>query len=74
MAVGFGANWFPDACVSGSVGFTVGVWVMFGVVVSPVFGASIPGSIETGFEMRGMEATRSAYPSYWPSGVQLFCW
>jgi hypothetical protein len=28
--------------MSYAVGFVVGVWVVFGVVVSPVFGASIP--------------------------------
>jgi hypothetical protein len=42
MVVDLGANQFPDARMSGSVGFMVGVWVMFGVIVSPVFGASIP--------------------------------
>ncbi len=26
--------WVPDACMSTSVGFMVGVWVVFGVVVS----------------------------------------
>jgi hypothetical protein len=28
--------------MSGAIGFMVGVWVVFGVVVSPVLGASIP--------------------------------
>ena len=45
MAVDLGANQFADARMRGSVGFMVSVWVcwvMFGVVVSPVFGASIP--------------------------------
>ena len=32
----------PDACMSTSVGFMVGVWVVFGVVASPVFRASFP--------------------------------
>jgi hypothetical protein len=42
MAVDLGANRFPDARMSGSVGFMVGVWVVFGVIISPVFGTSIP--------------------------------
>jgi hypothetical protein len=39
---GLCAYWVPDACMSTSVGFMVGVRVVFGVVVSPVFRASIP--------------------------------
>ncbi len=31
-----------DACMSILAGFMVGVWVVFGVAVSPVFRASIP--------------------------------
>ncbi len=42
MAVDLGANRFPDAHMSGSVGFMVGVWVVFGVIISPAFGTSIP--------------------------------
>ncbi len=34
--------WVPDACMSTSVGFMVGVRVVFGVVVNPVFRAGIP--------------------------------
>ena len=41
LAVDFGANRFPDASMSCPVGFMVGVWVMFGVVIGPVFGSSI---------------------------------
>jgi hypothetical protein len=36
------AHQVPDACISTLVGFMVCVWVMFGVVVSPGFGTSIP--------------------------------
>ena len=36
------AHQVPDACISTLVGFMVRVWVMFGVVVSPGFGTSIP--------------------------------
>ncbi len=32
----------PYACMSAPVSFMVGVWVVFCVVVSPVFGCSIP--------------------------------
>jgi hypothetical protein len=42
MAVDLGANRFPDARMSGSAGFMVGVWVVFGAMISPVFGTSIP--------------------------------
>jgi hypothetical protein len=36
----------PDACMSTLVGFIVGVWVVFGVVVSPIFSARIPVVME----------------------------
>jgi hypothetical protein len=32
----------PDACMSAVMGFTVGVWVMFCVVISPVLSSSVP--------------------------------
>ncbi len=32
----------PDTCMSTLVGFMVGVWVVFGMVVSPVFRAGVP--------------------------------
>jgi len=37
LAVGLGANRVPNASMSCPVGFMVGVWVMFSVVISPVF-------------------------------------
>ena len=64
MVVGLGANRFPDARMSGSVGFMVGVWVVFGVMISPVFWNQHPSSNEIGLEMHGIEATRIAYPSF----------
>jgi hypothetical protein len=62
--------------MSGSVGFMVRVWVMFGVVISPVFGfwSQHPSNNETGLEMRGIEATKITYPSSWPGEVQSFYW
>ncbi len=36
LAEGLCAYWVPDTCMSTSVDFMVGVWVVFGVVVSPV--------------------------------------
>ncbi len=42
VAVDLGANRFPDNSMGSPVGFMVGVWVMFGVVIGPVFGSSIP--------------------------------
>jgi hypothetical protein len=42
VAVDLGANRFPDTSMSCPVSFMVGVWVMFGVVIGPVFGSSIP--------------------------------
>jgi hypothetical protein len=32
----------PDACMSAAMGFMVGVWVMFSVVVCPIFSSCIP--------------------------------
>ncbi len=43
---GLCAYWVPDACMSTLVGFMVGVWVVFGVVVSPIFRAGVPVVIE----------------------------
>jgi hypothetical protein len=40
--VGSCAHPIPYACISALVRFMVGVWVVFCVVVSPVFGSSIP--------------------------------
>jgi hypothetical protein len=74
LAVDLGANRFPDTSMGCPVGFMVGVWVMFGVVIGQGFWIQHPSSIETGFGMHGIEATRSAYPSFWPGGGQLFCW
>jgi hypothetical protein len=42
VAVGLLANWVPDTSISCPVGFMVGVWVVFGVVISQVFATSIP--------------------------------
>ena len=42
VAGGSGANRFPDACVGCPVGFMVGVRMMFGMIIGPVFGTSIP--------------------------------
>ncbi len=42
LVVDLGANRFPDASMSCPVGFMVAVWVMFGMVIGPVFGSSIP--------------------------------
>ena len=35
-------RWIPYACMSGAMGFMVGIRVVFSVVISPVFGAGIP--------------------------------
>ncbi len=45
----------PDACMSTSMGFIVGVRMMFGVVVSPVFGAGIPVITELVLRCTAME-------------------
>ena len=42
LAVGLLVNRIPDASMSCPVGFMVGIWMMFSVVVSPVFSSSIP--------------------------------
>jgi hypothetical protein len=42
VVVDSGANRFPDTSMSWPVGFMVGVSVIFGVVIGPGFGTSIP--------------------------------
>jgi len=42
VADSLGAIRFPDTSMSCPVGFMVGVWVMFGVVIGPVFEFNIP--------------------------------
>ena len=37
----------------------------------PSFWNQHPSNIETGLEMRGIEATKSAYPSSWPGGARF---
>ncbi len=37
LAVGLLANRIPDASMGCPVGFMVGIWMMFSVVISPVF-------------------------------------
>ncbi len=68
MAEGLCAYRVSDACMSTLVGYMVGVRVVFGVVVSPVFRASVPVVTESVLGGAGIGATRSAYPSFWPSG------
>jgi hypothetical protein len=53
----------PDTCMSTLVGFMVGVQVVFGVVVSPVFRAGVPVVTELVLGGVAMD-TRSAYPSF----------
>jgi len=36
------ANPVPNSCMRSPVGFLVGFWMVFGVVISPVFGTSVP--------------------------------
>ena len=36
------ANPIPNACMCSPVGFMIGIGVVFCVVISPIFGASIP--------------------------------
>ena len=36
------ANPIPNACMCSPVGFMIGIGVVLGVVISPIFGASIP--------------------------------
>jgi len=76
VAVDSGANRFPDTSMSWPVGFMVGVWVLGDVWCGnrPSFWNQHPSSLETGLVICGIETTRSAYPSSWPSGAQSFCW
>jgi hypothetical protein len=45
----------PDVCMSTLVGFMVGVRVVFGVVLSPGFRASIPIVMELGLGSAALE-------------------
>jgi hypothetical protein len=40
--MGLSTHQGPVICMQASMGFVVGVWVVFGVVVGPVLGACIP--------------------------------
>jgi hypothetical protein len=62
----------PDACMSTLVGFMVGVWVVFGVVVSPVFRASIPVVTELVLGGTAMEPPEVHIHYFGPAGRYLF--
>jgi hypothetical protein len=42
VAQGLLAWWFPDSSMRGSVRFMVGIRVVLGMVVGPVFGSGVP--------------------------------
>ncbi len=62
----------PDACMSTLVGFMVGVRVVFGVVVSPVFRDSIPVVTELVLGGATMEPPEAHIHHFGPAGNNCF--
>jgi hypothetical protein len=62
----------PDACMSTLVGFMVGVWVVFGVVVSPVFRAGIPVVTELVLGGMAIEPPEAHIHHFGPAGNNHF--
>jgi hypothetical protein len=65
---GLCAYWVPDACMRTSVGFTVGVRVVFGVVVSPVFRAGVPVVTELVLGGAAMQPPEAHTHHFGPAG------
>jgi len=72
LAEGSCADRIPDACMSYSVGFMVGVRVVFGVVVSPGFGASILVIIKLVLGSSAMEPPEAHIHHLGPAGDNRF--
>ncbi len=62
----------PDACMSTLVGFMVGVRVVFGVVVSPVYRALIPVITKLVFERAATEPPEVHIHHFGPMGNNFF--
>jgi hypothetical protein len=70
MATGLCAECVPDDCMRDLVCFMVGVRVVFGVVVCPIFRHPSNSKIVLGIHSN--IATRGTYPSSWPGGDNCF--
>jgi hypothetical protein len=66
------ANRVPDACMSTLVGFMVGVRVVFGVVVSPVFRAGVPVVTELVLGGAAREPPEAHIHHFGPAGNNHF--
>jgi hypothetical protein len=64
----------PDACMSTLLGFMVGVWVVFGVVVSPVFRAGVPVVMELVLGDTATEPPEAHIHHFGSEGHNPFCW
>ncbi len=62
----------PDTCMSTLVGFMVGVRVVFGVVVSPVFRASVPVVMELVLGGAATEPPEAHIHHFGPAGNNCF--
>ncbi len=62
----------PDACMSTLVGFMVGIWVVFCVVVSPFFRTGIPVVTELILGGAAMEPPESHIYQFGPAGHNCF--
>jgi hypothetical protein len=72
VAEGVFACRVPDACMSTSVGFMVGVQVVFGVVVSLVFRPSIPVITKLVLGSTAMEPPEAHIHHFGPAGNNCF--
>jgi hypothetical protein len=72
VAEGFCAYWVPDACMSILVGVIVGVQVVIGVVVSPVFRTSVPIISKSVLRSAATEPPEAHIHHFGPAGNNLF--
>jgi hypothetical protein len=64
----------PYACMSTMVGFIIGIWVLFGVVVSPVFRAIVPVVTELVLGCVAMELLEARIHHFFPGKHNRFNW
>jgi hypothetical protein len=69
---GLSAYQVPDVFMSTSLGFMVGVWVVFGVVVSPGFRAGIPVEMELVLGGMAQEPPEAHTQHFGPAGHNRF--
>ena len=71
-AQGLFAWWFPDSSMCDTVGFLVGVWVVLGMVVGPVFGSSVPVVAELVLRAPALEPPEAHIHHLDPAGDNCF--